>query len=100
MVWAIFSVPSSRRTDLDGVLKDDLIARQSQKLREAGVLGGPTDTLYVLIEGTPDAIRRAEELLGSVGTRLPPAEAEPLYRRLKEEEDDAALGMGLFFTEE
>jgi hypothetical protein len=100
MAWTIYSVPSSRRTDLDGVLRDDVVSRQSQKLREAGAMGGPADLLYVLIEGSSDAVRRAEELLAPLGTRLPPAEAESLYRRFRDEEDAASLGMGLFFTEE
>jgi hypothetical protein len=99
MAWTLFSVPSSHRTELDGVLKDDLVSRQSQKVREAGTLGGPADTLYVLIEGSADAVRRAEELLGPVGTRLATADAEALYRRFKDEEDAASQGMGLFFTE-
>jgi len=99
MTWTIFSVPSSHRTELDSVLKDDLVSRQSQKVREAGALGGPADALYVLVEGANDAVRRAEELLGPVGTRLPMADAEVLYRRFKDEEDAASQGMGLFFTE-
>ena len=100
MAWTVFSVASSRRTELDAVLRDDIVSRQSQKLREASALGGPADTLYVLVEGSADAVRRAETLLGPVGTRLPAAEGEALYRRFKEEEDAASQGMGLFFTEE
>jgi len=99
MAWTIFSVPTSHRTELDLVLKDDRVSRQSQKVREAATLGGPADSLYVLIEGSADAVRRAEELLGPVGTRLPVADAETLYRRFKDEEDAASQGMGLFFTE-
>jgi hypothetical protein len=99
MAWTIFSVPSSHRPELDLVLKDDLISRQSQKVREAGALGGPADSLYVLVEGSSEAVRRAEELLGPVGTRLAAADAEALYRRFKDEEDAASQGMGLFFTE-
>ncbi len=100
MAWTLFSVPSTRRNDLDIVLKDDQLSRQSQKVREASSAGGPAGALYVLLEGSPEAMRRADELLGAVGTKLPPAEAEPLYRRFKEEEESASAGMGLFFTEE
>jgi hypothetical protein len=35
-----------------------------------------------------------------VGSRLSGGDAEQLYRRLKEEEETASAGMGLFFTEE
>jgi len=99
MAWILFSVPSSKRGELDAALKDDVLSRQSQKLREAGALGGPSDRIYVLIEGSGEAVRRAEELVGKVGPKLPPAEADPLYAKFKEEEEAASAGMGLFFTE-
>jgi hypothetical protein len=99
MAWTIHSVPSAKRAELDAVLKDDLLSRQSQKLREAAAMGGPSDALYVLLEGGADALRRADELLATVGTKLPAAEAEALYRRFKDEEEAASAGMGLFFTE-
>ncbi len=100
MAWTLFSVPTTKRAELDAVLKDDLLSRQSQKLREAAAVGGPSGTVYVLVEGATDAVRRADELLAAVGTQLPPSDAEPLYRRFKEEEEAASSGMGLFFTEE
>jgi len=100
MAWTIFSVPTGKRLELDAVLKDDVISRQSQTVRDAGALGGPADTTYVLIEGAADAVRRAEELLTPVGTRLPSADGERLHQRFKDEQDEASAGMGLFFTEE
>jgi hypothetical protein len=99
MAWTIFTVPSAKRSDLDVVLKDDLVSRQSQKVRDAAAMGGPGDLLYVLIEGGADGVKRAEELLAQVGARLPTADAEALYRRFKDEEEAASAGMGLFFTE-
>lgn len=99
MAWTIAVVPSGKRGELDAVLKDDVVSRQSQKVRDAAALGGPADATYVLIEGSPDAVRRAEELLGKLGEKLPAADAEALYRRFKDEEEAASAGMGLFFTE-
>jgi hypothetical protein len=99
MAWTLLSVPSAKRTELDTVLHDDQLSRQSQKIRDAKSLGGPADALYVLLEGSPDAMKRADELLAPVGTKLPPAEAEALYQKLKDEEEAASAGMGLFFTE-
>ena len=99
MAWTLFSLPSAKRTELDAVLRDDILSRQSQKVRDAKAVGGPADTIYVLLEGLPDAMKRADELLGPVGTKLPAAEAETLYRRFKDEEESASAGMGLFFTE-
>jgi hypothetical protein len=100
MAWTIFSVPSGKRSELDATLKDDLVSRQSQTVRDAGALGGPADTVYVLIEGSGDAVRRAEELLAPVGTKLPAADAERLHQHFRDEQDQASAGMGLFFTEE
>jgi len=99
VTWTLFSVESAKRPALDAVLKDDLLGRQSQKVREASAIGGPAGVVYVLLEGSPEAMRRAEELLGPIGTKLPAADAEPLYRRFKDEEESASAGMGLFFTE-
>jgi|HubBroStandDraft_1064217.scaffolds.fasta_scaffold00319_27 hypothetical protein len=100
MAWTLFSVPSSKRGELDAVLKDDILSRQSQKVRDAKAMAGPADATYVLLEGSADAMKRGDELLAPVGTKLPPNEAEPLYRKFKEEEESASAGMGLFFTDE
>lgn len=99
MSWTLFSVPTTKRTELDAALKDDRVSRQSQTVRDAPAMGGPAGSTYVLIEGAADAVHRAEELLASVGTRLPPADADALYKRFKDEEESASAGMGLFFTE-
>jgi hypothetical protein len=100
MSWILFSVPTTKRSELDVALADDIVARQSRKLRDAPTLGGPSGELFVFIEGSPEGVRRAEELLTPVGKKLPPAEAEALERKLREEDDAASAGMGLFFTEE
>jgi len=99
MTWTLFSVPGTKRTELDAALKDDRVSRQSQTVRDAATMGGPSGSSYVLIEGAADAVHRAEELLGPIGTRIPPADAETLYRKFKDEEESASAGMGLFFTE-
>ncbi len=100
MAWTIFSIPSTRRTELEAALKDDLVSRQSHKVRDAASLGGPAGSTYVLVEGAGEAIHRANELLGPLGSHLGGSDAENLYRRLKDEEEAASAGMGLFFTED
>ena len=84
MPWVLFEVPNDRRAKLDDVLRDDLIARQSHKIRDAATLGGKSGHLYVQIEGSPEAVARAETQLKEVGTMLPPKEAEALRARLQE----------------
>ncbi len=100
MAWTLFAVPTSKRTELDAVLKDDAVSRQRQPGRDAGAVGGPAETTYVMVEGASEAVRRAEELLEKVGTRLPAADGERLHQRFKDEQDEASAGMGLFFTED
>ncbi|MGP8078630.1 MAG: hypothetical protein ACLQD8_07890 [Thermoplasmata archaeon] len=97
MPWALFSIPSAKKAELDAALADDVVSRQSHKIRSAGALGGPADRTYVLIEGSAEAVRRAEGLLAPLGDRPPAAEASLLYQRFKDEEDAASAGMGLFF---
>lgn len=99
MAWTLFDVPAAKKAELDAALADDQVSRQSQRVRDAAAAGGPSGELYVLIEGVEAAIHRADELLASVGKKLPPAEAEALYRKFKDEDESAAAGMGLFFTE-
>ncbi len=99
MAWTIFLVPSEKKSNLDDVLRDELIARQSQKVRDAGTYGGPSAQLYVQVEGSNEAVQRAETLLMELGTKLPSADAERLRARFREEDDAASAGMGLFFTE-
>lgn len=99
MAWTLFSVLGTKRNELDAVLRDDVVSRQSQTVRDAATMAGPSGSLYVLVEGAADAVRRAEELLGPVGARVSAADAEALYRRFKDEQESASAGMGLFFTE-
>jgi hypothetical protein len=99
MAWTLYEIPNEHRTELDAALKDDIVSRQSHTLRDAAAAGGPSGRLYVLVEGSPDGVARADELLKAAGTRMPPPEAERLYRQFKDEEDAASSGMGLFFTE-
>ncbi len=99
MAWILFEVPNDRRSKLDEALRDDVVARQSHKIRDAATLGGRSGHLYVQIEGTPEAVARAEMLLKEIGAPLPPNDAEALRARLQEEDEAASTGMGLLFTE-
>jgi len=82
MAWTVYSVATSKKAALDAAL------------------GGPADQTYVLVEGSADGVRRAEELLGPVGQKATGADGEALYRKFKDEQESASAGMGLFFTED
>jgi len=100
MAWALFSIASTKKAEIDAALADDVVSRQSHKVRAAAALGGPADRTYVLVEGAPEAVRRAEELLGPLGDRPAASDAAELYRKFKDEEDAASAGMGLFFGDD
>ncbi|HKV90877.1 MAG TPA: hypothetical protein VJQ43_06785 [Thermoplasmata archaeon] len=99
MSITIFEVPTLKRTELDAALRDDLVSRQSQKIRDAPSAGGPAGQLFVVVSGSPEGVARADELLGPLGRKLPPTEADALQRKFQDEDDAASAGMGLFFTE-
>ncbi len=99
MAWTLFVVPVARRSELEAALKDDLVSRQSLKVRDASSAGGVAGEIYALVEGTPEAVRHAEGLLGPLGTKPPHEQAEGLYARFKAEDEAASAGMGLLFTE-
>ncbi len=80
-------------------MADDQVSRQSQKIRDAASLGGPSGSLYVLVEGSEEAVHKAEELLAKVGEKMPAPDGLALHQRLKDDDEAAAAGMGLFFTE-
>ena len=99
MAYTIFEVPSAKRSDLETALHDDVVSRQSQKIRDGPSAGGAAGQLFVVVSGSPEGVARADELLGPLGRKLPTAEAEALQKRFQEEDDSASAGMGLFFTE-
>ncbi|MCI4369600.1 MAG: hypothetical protein L3K09_08590 [Thermoplasmata archaeon] len=100
MAWTLFRLPGAKKTELEELLKEDQLSRQSQKVRDAASVGGPSGELYVLIEGGAPAIAHAESLLSPIATKVGGADGQALYKKFKDEEENASSGMGLFFTEE
>jgi 3-hydroxyisobutyrate dehydrogenase-like beta-hydroxyacid dehydrogenase len=99
MAWVLYIVPSTKKADAEAALRDDIVSRQSHKVRDAPAAGGPAGHLYILVEGSQVAVDRAHELLKPLGDRLEGKDGEALHARFKEEDDSASAGMGLFFTE-
>ena len=97
MSSAICKIENPR--DIDGVVRDDIISRQSITTRDAKSLGIDGPHFYVKIEGTPAAIQRAEELVKEqdIGTRLAEKDAKKIDDKIKKEEESANEGMGMIF---
>lgn len=97
MSYAIFSVDKSQASKINKILKDDLISRQSIAIRDASALNIDKDVRYVLIEGTDEALKKAEELFKETGKKEDEEEAKNIYNKIKSEEGDVAQGVGLIF---
>ena len=97
MNYVIFSVDKTQVSKVNQILRDDLVSRQSIVLRDASALNIEKDVRYVLIEGTDEAIKKAEELFAEVGKKEDDEEAKNIYNKIKTEESDAAVGVGLIF---
>ena len=97
MSYVIFSVDKSQVSKVNQILRDDLVSRQSIVLRDASALNIEKDVRYVLIEGTDEAIKKAEVLFVEVGKKEDDEEAKNIYNKIKSEESDVAEGVGLIF---
>jgi len=96
-MFKVFSVPPAKRAQKDEVLKDDLVSRQSIAEREADALGFPGLGTLVLVEGDENAVARAAELFKGVAEELPAEKAAAVRKKIRDQEDDVAAGVGLIF---
>src|SRR5580658_4274085 len=62
MAWVLYSVPSTKKSEVEAALRDDIVSRQSHKVRDAASAGGPSGQLYILVEGSVEAVDRADAL--------------------------------------
>jgi hypothetical protein len=97
MSYAIFSVEKTQASKINKILRDDLISRQSILVRDAEALDIKKDVRFVLIEGTEEALKKAEELFSETGDKVGATEAEDIYKKIKSEESKVASGVGFIF---
>ena len=97
MARVVIGVRRELAPRISEVLKDDLVSRQSITTREAPALGMKSDLHLVFIEGAEEAIARAREIFKELGEPLPEPEAAEAFRKIKEEEERASVGMGMIF---
>jgi hypothetical protein len=96
--YVIFEVKSAEAGKINTILQDDTVSRQSIVIRDAHSLDIKEDVSYLKIEGSPEGLKRAEELAKELGmTKLPEKKAQTIHEKIKEQEDAAATGMGMIF---
>ena len=94
--YAVFRVEAEKGMAIAKVTSDDAVSRQTIVVRESQALGFEPGWKYVLIEGSPDAVKRARELFGEHGVSEAPNQEE-VYKKIKSEEESATEGMGFIF---
>lgn len=79
---------------IETLYKDELTSRQTIIKRDGKSLGIEEDSIFVMLEGSEEAIKRARELAGEFEMK---DGREEIYRKIKEAEEEASLGMGAIF---
>ena len=98
MVYVIFEVKSEDAGKINNVIKEDIVSRQSILTRDAGSLNIEGNVLFLKIEGSEEGVKKAEELAKEQGfSKLDEKKAEDVNKKIVEQEDSAASGMGMIF---
>ncbi len=96
-VFQVYLLPSGRASILNDLRSDDLIGRQSLVTRDASVFGGKEGGIYLMIEGSPEAIKKAEGMFPDDLKPVPNEDAQKIQQKIKEEDEKADEGMGFLF---
>ena len=98
MSYIIFEVKTDDIGNINKVVKDDLVSRQSILTRDASALGVDKDVSFLKIEGSEDGLKKASELAAEFGfKKLSDKEAKEINDKILAEEEEAADGMGMIF---
>ena len=98
MAYVIFEVKKEQIGKINELARDDVVSRQSILTRDAKALGIEKDVSYTKIEGSEEGLKRAEEIAKELEfAKLNEKEASEVDKKIKEEEESAADGMGMIF---
>lgn len=98
MTYLIFEVKSDEIGKINKLIKDDLISRQSILTRDSSSLNMKGNFSYVKIEGSADGLKRAKELAKELELKkLDEKKAKGINKKMEEQEESAASGMGMIF---
>ena len=98
MTYLIFEVKSDEIGKINKLVKDDLISRQSILTRDSSSLNLKGNFSYVKIEGSNEGLKRAKEIAKELELKkLDGKKAKEIDKKMQEQEDSAASGMGMIF---
>jgi 6-phosphogluconate dehydrogenase (decarboxylating) len=89
----VWLVSSANKAKAEAVLKtDDLVSRQSIAVRAASSLEIKEEGYFIIIDGTEEALQRADELLKEIAEKY--KDKEKVLERYDELESAAISGFG------
>ena len=98
MAYVIFEVKSEDAGKINELIKDDLVSRQSILTRDSSSLDLKGNFLYLKIEGSEEGLKRAKKLAKELNLKkLDGKKAKEIDKKIKEQEDSAASGIGMIF---
>jgi len=98
VTYIIFEVKSENVGEIDKMIRDDLVSRQSILTRDSSSLDIKENVFYVKIEGSEEGLKKAKELAKELKfKKLGKKKAEEINKKIEEQEDSAASGMGMIF---
>ncbi len=98
MTYVIFEVKSEDAGKINTMTKDDTVSRQSIIIRESSSIDIKGENSYLKIEGSEEGVKRAKELAKELGLKeLDKKKAEEINKKIEQQEDSAATGMGMIF---
>ncbi|MGC8663547.1 MAG: hypothetical protein ACP5SF_03260 [Thermoplasmata archaeon] len=96
-MYSIFRVKKSESQKIDELYRDDLVSRQSIIKRDGISLELKDDDIYVLVEGSEEALKKAKEIASKFSTVLEGKEFEEIYRKFKAQDEKSLEGLGSIF---
>ncbi len=91
---AVFKFEKSDKR-IDEMFRHDVISRQTLIKRDGLSLGLNDSHIYLILEGSEDAIKIAREIAGE--NELKGKEGEEIYRKIKDAENEVSAGLGAIF---
>ncbi|MBI2971270.1 MAG: hypothetical protein HYY37_02515 [Candidatus Aenigmarchaeota archaeon] len=76
----------------DALRKDDVVGRQSIIVKAAHALDMKEDGYFIIIDGSDEALKKAEELLKNIARKY--EHKDVVMAKLKEQEEAAIEGLG------
>ena len=98
MTYVIFEVKTEEVGKISKLTSDDTVSRQSILIRDSSSLNLKGNFSYVKIEGSEEGIKKAEEIAKEANfKKLDAKKAKEINKKIEEQEDSAATGMGMIF---